>query len=121
MDYLLVLAFFAPLILLIWVLVRHASRIRRDALDKDLRIQHLDNLNPALVRFVLERDQHTCQRCGTTDQVGIDFSGETPGEHVDITASDLEASCVNCFFKQWKTLQDSPREEERAGILPRFW
>jgi 5-methylcytosine-specific restriction endonuclease McrA len=122
MDYLLVLAFFAPLILLIWVLVRHASRIRRDALDKDLRTQHLDNLNPALVRFVLERDQHTCQRCGTTDHVGVDFIGETPSEHEEITASDLEASCVNCFFEQWRTLQDPPpREEERAGILPRFW
>lgn len=107
MDALIVVAAFAPLVLLIWVLVRYAGRIRHDAIDKDLRTWHLDNLNPAIARYVLERDTHTCRSCGTTKQVGVDFVSETPGEHEEITPDSLVARCTACYLKQWKTLQDS--------------
>lgn len=111
MDALIVIAFFAPLVLLIWALVRHAGRIRREAIDQENRTRLIDELNPALVRFVLERDRHTCQRCGATHHVGIDFVGRTPDENEEISANRLEACCGQCFLGQWKSLQGS----ETAG------
>jgi hypothetical protein len=106
-DILIVIAFFAPLVILLLVLVRHAGRIRRDAIDSDERTRLIDDLNPAIVRFVLERDRHTCQRCGATSQVGVDFTGETPGHQQEISAYSLEACCADCFLGQWQTLQDT--------------
>lgn len=119
MDTLIVIAAFAPLLLLIWALVRYASRIRRDAVDKESRTRLLEDLNPALVRFVLERDRHTCQRCGTTRHVGVDFIGDTPGADREITASSLEASCAGCFLTQWTTLRDTHETgSSRREALP---
>lgn len=114
MDTLIAIALFAPLILLIWALVRYAGRIRREAIDKDLRAQHLENLSPAIVRFVLERDRHTCQTCGATRQVGVDFTGDTPEEGREIVAADLEARCARCHLDRWKTLDAAARSERRA-------
>jgi 5-methylcytosine-specific restriction endonuclease McrA len=117
MDSLLTIVVLSPLLILIWFLVRYALRIRRDALDKDERIERLDDLDPDLVQFVLERDQHTCQRCGTSEQVGVDFVGITPGEDEEISDSNLEACCSRCFFDHWKTLQDDTeveQEDERS-------
>jgi 5-methylcytosine-specific restriction endonuclease McrA len=108
MDTLIILALFAPLILLILALIRHATRIRRDAIDKDTRTERIDELNPAIVRFALERDSHTCKRCGSTSRVGVDFRGETPEGQSEVTPGDLEACCAACFLKQWKTLQGTP-------------
>jgi hypothetical protein len=120
MDFLLSVIVLAPFLVLIWVLVRHAIRIRRDAIDKDDRIQRLDELDPPLVQFVLERDQHACQRCGTTAQVGVDFIGETPDESVEISADDLESCCTECFFDRWKTFQDGAEiEEEQRRPQPK--
>jgi 5-methylcytosine-specific restriction endonuclease McrA len=82
----------------------------------------LSVLNPAIARFVLERDRHTCQRCGTTHQVGIDFRGATPSGEQEITTDDLEASCSQCFLGQWKTLQGTPgTDAERTGIRSKLW
>jgi 5-methylcytosine-specific restriction endonuclease McrA len=118
MDFLLSIVVLAPILVLIWFLVRHATRIRRDAIDKDDRMQRLEDLDPSLVQFVLARDQHTCQRCGTTAQVGVDFIGETPGESVEISAEDLESCCTECFFDRWKTLQDDVEETEEEQRQP---
>jgi 5-methylcytosine-specific restriction endonuclease McrA len=121
-ETLIVIVAFAPLVLLIWALVRHAGRIRRDAIDKESRTERLDNLNPAIARFVLERDRHTCQRCGTTHQVGVDFRGATPSGEQEVTADDLEASCSRCFLGQWKTLQGtSGTDAERTGTRSKLW
>lgn len=121
-ELLIIVVFFAPILFLIWALVRHASRIRREAIDKDVRTQHLDQLRPELVEHVLERDQHTCQRCGATTDVGVDFTGPTPGEGQEITPDDLEACCVRCFQRQWDTLREPVSSEtEREGIIPRIW
>jgi hypothetical protein len=122
MDTLIILAFFAPLILLILVLVRYASRIRRDAIDRDVRTEQLEALNSAIVRFVLERDEHTCQTCGAKKQVGVDFTGATPHHQAEVTAKDLEARCASCYLKQWSTLQsESSEDNANQSIARRLW
>ncbi len=106
MDPVIVVVAFAPLLLLIWLLVRYARRIQLDVVDSDARAELLGNLNPALVRFALERDRHTCRTCGGTTNVGVDFAGETPEDDAEITADDLEARCTQCYLTQWQTLRD---------------
>ena len=106
MDPVIVIAAFAPLVLLIWLLVRYARRIHRDVVDSDVRAELLASLNPALVRYVLERDRHTCQTCGSTSNVGVDFVGDTPEDDAEITADELEARCAQCYLTQWQTLQN---------------
>jgi hypothetical protein len=122
MELLVAAALLAPMILLVWALVRHARRIRQEAIDKDVRSQQLEQINAALVRYVLERDGHTCRTCGSTCQVGIDFTGDTPGEGKTIHPEDLEAKCARCFVARWGTLREAPTTpEERAGIIRRIW
>ena len=121
-DALVFLIFLAPVLVLIWALVRYAGRIRREAIDKDIRTQHLDHLSPALVRFVLERDRHTCQRCGVTERVGVDFTGDTPAEGQEITPANLEACCASCYLEQWSSLGETQSDSDTGGgILPRIW
>lgn len=105
MDPVIVIAAFAPLVLLIWLLVRYARGIHRDVVDSDLRAEILASLNPALVRYVRERDRRTCQTCGSTSNVGVDFVGETPEPDHEVTDDDLEARCTQCYLTQWQTLQ----------------
>ncbi len=107
MELLIGVIVFIPLLILLWVMVRYATRIRRDVLDKDARIRQLESLDGGIVQAALERDNQTCQRCGATERVGVDFIGETPhGDNAErISADDLEATCVACYFDQWKTLQ----------------
>lgn len=121
-ELLVFVAFLAPMVLLIWALVRHARRIRFEAIDKDVRGQRLEQINEALVRYVLERDRRTCQSCGTTTDVGVDFVGETPGDGETIRPEDLEARCARCYARQWETLREGRlSREEHDGILPRIW
>jgi 5-methylcytosine-specific restriction endonuclease McrA len=110
MDPLLIAIAFAPLLLLIFVLVRYAGRIRRDVVDQEHRTIAVDQLKPAIVRFVLERDHHTCQRCGSKTHVGVDFTGQTPEDGSSATPNQLEATCAECFLGQWKTLKTSPNK-----------
>jgi type II secretory pathway component PulJ len=118
MEFLLAIALLAPIVLLIWALVRHAQRIRHEAIDKDARTEQLEGISDALVRYVLERDRHTCQTCGSTCRVGIDFVGETPDEARKIGPEDLEARCVRCYVSRWETLKDTPATQaERDGNL----
>lgn len=114
MEIAIAIAFLSPLIVLIIVLVRYANRIRRETVDQELRTEHLDALNPAIVRYVLERDRHTCQRCGAARRVGVDFTGPTPDEDREITASDLAATCADCYFRQWTTLRETPAGDETS-------
>jgi hypothetical protein len=106
MDPLIAIIAFAPLVLLIVVLVRYASRIRHDVVESDLRAERLQGLNRALVRFVLERDRHTCQSCGGTTNVGVDFTGETPDDKDEVSEDELKARCADCYLTQWRTLHD---------------
>jgi 5-methylcytosine-specific restriction endonuclease McrA len=119
LDTLIAVLVFTPLLILLWVMVRHATRIRRDIVDKERRTRKLEELDGAIVQAVLDRDEHTCQRCGTTERVGVDFTGDTPSGNDDrTTVHDLEATCTGCFFEQWRTLQkDQPdlgsRDDDR--------
>lgn len=112
MDTLILLVFLAPLLLLVLFLVRHARRIHREMIDKDLRTQQLEDLDRSLVQTVLDRDQHTCRTCGGTARVGVDFHGDTPGEEAEITPDDLEARCADCYLDRWQRLRDDPSTSE---------
>lgn len=113
METLILLAFFAPLLFLILLLVRHAWGIHRDAIDKTARTQQLEELDRSLVQGVLERDRHTCQSCGTNDQVGVDFRGATPDEGRTAGPDDLEARCTRCYLARWQRFQEvSPSPDE---------
>jgi 5-methylcytosine-specific restriction endonuclease McrA len=111
---------FIPLLLLVWVMVRHANRIRHDVMDKGARTRLLEQLDSAMVQAVLDRDQRTCQRCGTRSRVGVDFVGTLPEreDRDQITPADLQATCTDCYLGQWQTLQkDQPdlgsRDDDR--------
>lgn len=113
METIILLVFFAPLLFLILFLVRHARRIHREVIDKTVRTERLDDLDRSLVRTVLERDQHTCQSCGATTMVGVDFRDDTPGENQPIRPDDLEARCTSCYLARWDSFQgDSPAPED---------
>jgi hypothetical protein len=108
MDILLSLVLLSPIVVLIVILVRYGYRIRQATIDQQTRMGLLEELHKSLVTNVLERDQHTCQMCGTTDRVGVDFRGETPESIIATTADDLEARCAVCFL--------DPEGTRRSGM-----
>jgi hypothetical protein len=112
-ELLITLLLLAPLAVLAWILIRYAGRIRRDLVDKQDRSARLDEISPAIVRFTLERDEHTCRTCGSTSRVGVDFTGATPDPDVTIGAEQLEARCTTCFQQRWRTLSEDSKEQHQ--------
>jgi type II secretory pathway component PulJ len=109
-ELLIALLLLGPLALLAWALLRRGRRIERELLDKQERTRRIEQISPGIVRFVLERDGHTCQTCGSRRHVGVDFAGDTPEEDsgVHIQPDMLEARCADCYAARWPSLAQGP-------------
>jgi 5-methylcytosine-specific restriction endonuclease McrA len=77
------------------VLRNHARKVRERARNDSRRSQLLNDL-PSELRFrVYERDNFTCQRCGTSLDVQVDFLEVTP-ESGPIRMQHLTTRCARC-------------------------
>jgi hypothetical protein len=85
----------SPLVVLGWLFRRMALRTRQQARQQTRRARLLNDI-PAEMRWrVFERDEYICQRCGTQNDLLVDFRDEVPSERA-VRLHQLITRCVRC-------------------------
>lgn len=97
-----------------WIFVigrRMVSRARASA-DADALRSRLLNEIPSELRFrVYERDQYTCQSCGTQPDLIVDFMTDFP-DQPPVRLQDLVTRCARCaaIERQSGMMRETPND-----------